>query len=619
MVKSLTNKWKELLFSFSGFGPNILMVLMGAYFTDAINPAALSEGSFQAIGNTCLILPALFPILWMIAKSFDGIIDIPFAAITDNMSTRWGKRRPAIAVCVIPMIVSYAMCWNPIGGSNQLINTIWIVIWALIFFSSYTMCLISFYGSIATVCTNEAQRMRVSGFKAFFDTISYCIAYALIPVILETTKVHIDKFVMICLPLMLTMIIPLFMIKEGKKYGYPENVGKAPEKISIIKSLKLTFGNRIFRRWLLVDSCSFFGLQMFLVGMNAMILGGMGFNGIGMTILNTCAFAPVPIMLYLFNKLKVRKGMRFAYQTCLLAFAVAILCFIFGSLYVCGPNNVALQYAIGIAGSICGSWAIGAFFMIPYVIPSQIAGVEQELTGKNHSAMYFAAQAVVTSIVGAVASSLLYENIKMLFISKAAKGVVYAENFTEAAAEFGVGVDQVFNLGTLLVPVFVSVFCVIGFVLCFKMPKDYSAKIVAEELKKDMPDLDISAYVADTDREKDDKGEIVFVQIGLSLLSGFIFGFIWVGVINSYLKKLLDRYNSVGMWFLTCLVPYASIVTNIRIHRQLKEKAKAAGVKLWGSTLLYILTGIVLPVLPVNIVAMAFLQRDINKLVNLDD
>ena len=207
MKKSLTNKWKEFLFSFSGFGPNILMVIMGAYFTDAINPAALGEGSFQAIGNTCLILPALFPILWMIAKAFDGIIDIPFAAITDNMSTRWGKRRPAIAVCLIPMIISYVMCWNPIGGSNQLVNTIWIVLWALVFFSTYTMCLISFYGSIATVCTNEAQRMRVSGFKAFFDTISYCIAYALVPVILQASKVHIDKFVMICLPLMLTMAI----------------------------------------------------------------------------------------------------------------------------------------------------------------------------------------------------------------------------------------------------------------------------------------------------------------------------------------------------------------------------------------------------------------------------
>ena len=33
MTKQLNNKWKEFLFAFSGFGPNFLMVLMGAYFT----------------------------------------------------------------------------------------------------------------------------------------------------------------------------------------------------------------------------------------------------------------------------------------------------------------------------------------------------------------------------------------------------------------------------------------------------------------------------------------------------------------------------------------------------------------------------------------------------------
>ena len=150
------------------------------------------------------------------------------------------------------------------------------------------------------------------------------------------------------------------------------------------------------------------------------------------------------------------------------------------------------------------------------------------------------------------------------------------------------------------------------------MPKDYSARIIAEELKKDNPDLDISAYVDNSEAEKEEKGEIVFVQVGLSILSGFIFGFIWVGVINSYLKKILTKYNSVAMWFVTCLIPFASIVTNVKIHKELKEKAKEAGIKLWGSRLLYIITGIVLPILPLNIIAMAFLQRDINKLVNVE-
>ena len=174
MVNSLDKKWKELLFSFSGFGPNFLMVLMGAYFTDAINPVALGENAqYQAIASgTCFILPLVFPVLYMLGKIFDGLIDIPFAHITDTLSTKWGRRRPAIAVCSVPMVLSYAMCWLPIGGADgKLLNTVWISVWCVVFFASYTMCLIAFYGSLSTVCKDEPQRLRVSGYKSFFDTI----------------------------------------------------------------------------------------------------------------------------------------------------------------------------------------------------------------------------------------------------------------------------------------------------------------------------------------------------------------------------------------------------------------------------------------------------------------
>ena len=70
MVKSLDKKWKEFLFAFAGFGPNLLMVLMGGYFTDALNPVAFAgTETYQAImSGTCFILPALFPILYTIGK-----------------------------------------------------------------------------------------------------------------------------------------------------------------------------------------------------------------------------------------------------------------------------------------------------------------------------------------------------------------------------------------------------------------------------------------------------------------------------------------------------------------------------------------------------------------------
>ncbi len=621
MIKTLDKKWKEFLYGFAGFGPNFLMVLMSAYFTDAINPVAFGDNStFQAImDGTCFILPALFPILYAVAKAFDGIIDIPFAHITDTLSTKWGRRRPAILVCMIPMIVSFAMCWWPIfGAENQLGNTIWIICWALVFFSTYTMCLIAYYGSLSTTCSDEPQRLRVSGFKSFFDTISYCIVYALVPLILDGFGVRIDDFVFICLPLMLTIAIPLFMIKEGEKYGYPENEGLKPEKVSMWESIKLTFGNKMFAAWLLVNCCTFFGLQMFLSGMNAMIVGGMGFNGGEMALVNTCAFAPVPVMLYLFNKLKANKGVRFTYQTCLLAFAVAIMSFFFGSTYITGGNKI-VQYIIGCAGGIAGSWAIGAFFMMPYLAPAQISSVEEKLYGKNHSAMYFAGNAVVTSIIGAISSSLVYENIKMLHFSTEKGGVVWAENIEKAAEALGVvGTESVFNLGILIVPFIVAATCVLGYFLAFRMPKDFSPELIAQEFKKRDPSLDISAIVTEEEKTaREEKSEIIFVQVGLTVLSGFIFGFIWLGFL---LKSFKEFFNGKRLlpWLLSCCVPFVGIYFALKYAKCISELGAQKGVKIGKHTALHVVFGVLFPLLPLNAVSLALLQSGVNKLYGAD-
>ena len=622
MINSLNKKWKEFLFAASGFGPNFLMVIMGAYFTDAVNPA-IQTNAFQAIvPGVCFIVPALFGILYPLAKAFDGIIDIPFAHLTDTLSTKWGRRRPTIAACIIPMMLSFAMCWLPIGGAERpLLNTIWIFIWALIFFSTYTLSLISFYGSLSTTCIDEPQRLRVSGYKSFFDTITYCLAYALVPVILEGAKLNIDKFMFLLLPLMLTMTIPLFLIKEGEKYGYPENAGLQPEKITIFESLRLTFKNKIFLRWLAVNCCTFFGLQMFLVGMNTLITGGMGMNGFEMAMLNTCAFAPVPVMLYLFNKLKAKKGIRFTYQTCVLAFAVAILSFFLGSLLVTGGNK-PLQYIIGGVGSIIGSWGIGAFFMMPYLITAQISSVEEKLTKKNHSAMYFAGNAVATSIVGAISGGVVYEAIKMFFFSTEKGGIVYASNFNHAAEIMGVARENVFSLGATLVPFIVSATCILGFFLCFKMPRDYTPLLVARQMKELDPTLDISEIEAEAQNEPaPDKREIVFVQVGLSILSGFIFGFIWQGIVLRRVKEFATKKPcNVLRYFLCALVPFASIFVLLKMNRELAEANEkfASSRRFKVSRVLFIITGIILPILPVNFIGLAMLQSNINKMYDLE-
>ena len=618
MVNSLDKKWKELVYAASGFGPNFMMVLMGAYFTDAVNPAALGHGdTFQAImAGTCFVAPAIFPVLYMIGKIFDGVIDIPFAQITDTLSTKWGRRRPLIAVSFLPMVIAYAMCWTPIGGASRpVLNTFWIFFWSVIFFASYTMCLICFYGSLSTTCVNESQRIRVSGYKSFFDTINYCIVYALVPVLLDAMQIHIDKFALLCLPIMVTILIPLFLVKEGEKYGYPEGPALDRKKVPLLKSFKLTWTNKVYMSWLKVECLTMVGLQMFLVSMNAIMVGSIGFNGAQMAIANTFAFAPVPLMLYLFNKLKQKKGTRFTYRTCLAAFAVGILNLFLASRYVVGNNNVMVQMIFSIVGGVISSWAIGSFFMMPYLAASSVSSTETKLYGINHSAMYFAAEAIATSVVGAVSSSIIYENIKMLFISKPFSKVVYAASQADAATLLNTTPDMVYNLGTLLVPFIVCVACVVAIIFSRKMPENFTETCIAREYKKYDPSLDISAIVQDEQADSGDKGEFVFVQIVLSVLTGFLFGFIWPIFLFKSITNVSKRRLGFVKGVAAVIIPFVNIPVMLAQHKKIKEIADSRNIKLMGKPIIYVITGILFPVLPLNIIGLAIMQSDVNRII----
>ena len=86
---TLDKRWKEVVFAAAGFGPNLLMVLMMAYFTDAVMPQGLvADIGFWSYGGSAIVAVAIFPVLWTIGRIFDGVIDVPFAAITDGLRTK---------------------------------------------------------------------------------------------------------------------------------------------------------------------------------------------------------------------------------------------------------------------------------------------------------------------------------------------------------------------------------------------------------------------------------------------------------------------------------------------------------------------------------------------------
>ncbi|MBN2157550.1 MAG: MFS transporter [Candidatus Lokiarchaeota archaeon] len=454
------SKGQLILYAFAGFGPNLLGTILGVYMINAVIIEGFgAEAPYWTFANKTLVVTAVFSVLVLIAKLLDGITDIPLAGWTDSLKSKWGKRRPAMLIGFIPMVLSYMLyCLIPINEEHNILNTIYYGVLLSIFFTAYTLTFVTYYGTYSEVTSSPEERILLSNWKAFFDTIQYSVSYALIPVFISL-KINIRTVCLISSPFFLTLVLVFFLLKE--KSTLPEDIAKEKrerenkpdsipqeEDVGFFESIKLTAKNKGFMIWLAVMAAFFFGLQLFLAGQNVLASGSMGLLGWQIAVINTSAFAPVPLMLWIYRKVMKKKGFRFAFQTALFSFALAMITF--SVAYVEWIPSVWARLIIGAIGGTIGSYGIGAFFSAPYVIPSQMAAEELKATGKSHPSMYFAMQGFFNAIVAAISTSVVWLNIRELTVD-----------------------GEVF-FGVHLMPYIVAAACALSIILAFFLPKSFS-------------------------------------------------------------------------------------------------------------------------------------------------
>jgi len=503
----LNNKKKEFLYALSVLGPNLIFTMLMAYFTSAVNPqnlredialwAWLQQGSGLAVP---IVATSIFGILFTVGRVFDAVIDIPLAAKIDAMKNKYARLRLPILISIVPLVAgAIALCLPLTLTPNSLVNTFWFFVVLIIFFSAYTLFMVAFYSGLSGICKDRAQRARVSYFKSFIDTIQYTLAYALTPLILSALRgrgLNVMHVILFATPLMATMLIPLFLSKGHKDtdegLDTTSETKEAPAKTGILSSLRFVLQNKMFLPWLLVVFVYFIGLQLFLTMQNELISGVLQLPAQYAALLNATAFGPVPIMLYFYNKLMRKKGIRFALQTSTLSFAIGILCFSLGSAMFF-PNAIAPRIMINVIGGVVSSFSIGAFFMMILMIPSQIAAVELKVTKRRNGAMYFAGQGVVIGVAGAIATGILADTLLRGI------GEIVVPT-TLAGVENGV-----YNLplGGFITPFIVSLCSFASFGAAFLMPKSYDTKTIGKLFDKnyipDSEDLADSEIIAGRD------------------------------------------------------------------------------------------------------------------------
>lgn len=416
-MKKLTGKHTLFLYALSGMGINLLNMVIGSYLCDALMTSGFDKNiEHWTYLNKTLVVPAVWAVMITISKIVDGIIDIPLAAWTDRLHSRFGRRRPPILIGMVGVIAAYVLFLIPLQTTAEsLLNTFWFGFLLCVFYTMYTMTMVTYYATFAEIVQNEPDRVRLSNYKSTFDIVYFVLGYALIPALIDV--LNIRAIALILLPLSMTMLIPLFLIKEhstkegegGPDADIPSDEG---ETVNLGQSLRYTFQNRKFVLWMVVYAALQFGLQIFLTGMNVFFSGAMEMRGIYLTAVMACAFIPVPLTLMLYNRLVRRYGFRTGFLFSVGVFMAGMALMFVSYLLFPGAEAFYPRLALACVGALVASFGIGSFFSVSYTIPSALAEEERREKGVSHPAMYFAIQGLSSGIATAIATGLVWVNLK---------------------------------------------------------------------------------------------------------------------------------------------------------------------------------------------------------------
>ena len=454
-MQVIHSKRKLFFYAFGAMGVNLLGIIIGSYLVSALLTGGFKEADWanHTYLSKDLIVASAWAVFALVAKIIDGVIDIPMASLTDNLKTRWGRRRPAIVLGVVPMTLSFlAFLLIPQSQGLDWGNTIYYFVMLAIFYTTYTLTMVTYYATFTEIVDNEKDRRLLTNTKSIADILYFIIGFAAVPMMLK--GINIRLVALIVLPSVLLILVPLFMIKEKSTVNGTEVINgddvQETKTVNLFKSIGYTFKNWKFVLWMVVYSFMTFGLQLFLSGINEYF----SVAGMNMIFVMLAAFVPVPLTFMIYNKLNIKKGFGFAYQYTLLVFIIAMLSLFGVSFMEAGTTKTILSILCGLVSS----FSVGAMFAVSYSISSKLAADDEKETGISHSAMYFAVQGLFAGIASGIGGTAVLTILKTHFLFD--KPTTFYITAISAGA------------------------CVVAFVLVFILPK--SLRLLGKETKEEV-------------------------------------------------------------------------------------------------------------------------------------
>ncbi|MEW5946664.1 MAG: MFS transporter [bacterium] len=331
-----------------------------------------------------------------VGKVVDAVTDPLVAYWSDRCGSRWGRRKPFIAVSAPLLFLVFVLLWTPPVREESLVNLAYLAFMVSAFWSLFTAVRIPYVSLIPEIAVTSEERvnlsawiavMMIAGNAAGMLGSSYLVGRFSFPVMGAACGA-------VCLVCWYTSIS---FVRE-KKFE-TSDFGK----FNLYKAVATTLRNKPF----LVFLYAFFSFQLgfnLLTGGMAYIVRvilGMSSGAVG-TIFLAC-FASVLAFTPVVTALAKRFGKKKIFSVSIFMISV-FLCFTFfvGRDYV--PSTVQTQIYVLMA--LMG-FPVAGFFILPNAITADIVDHDEKATGLRREAIYYGMSGFVWKLAIAFSATLM--------------------------------------------------------------------------------------------------------------------------------------------------------------------------------------------------------------------
>ena len=172
-----------------------------------------------------------------IVSIWDAVIDPFIGQFSDNLRSKWGRRRPFIIFGAPATAILVVLIWTPPMSSSILMVSIYFLVINLLYNTAYSLVGIPYDATMPEMAPEVHERVKLSYFKGLFGIIGVLIG-SLVAAPLFGSIGPVAMGVVVAIVGLITLWGSLLGIKETEK--------PMGEKIPVWEGIKTTMRNRQF-------------------------------------------------------------------------------------------------------------------------------------------------------------------------------------------------------------------------------------------------------------------------------------------------------------------------------------------------------------------------------------